>query len=489
MAITAAAANVFRRKQMHSSKRICSLVLLVCGASTAMVALPAPTRWESAAGGNGHFYEAVRVGSAVSWDSARAAARARGPGWDLATITSSEENAFVKSLFATRPEFVREFRRCPDPDICWYRIGPWIGGFNVTDLRQFQWVSGEPVSFTDWGVKTIGPQGQQVAYLSRYFSSTFGWSTPNAGLYPIAYVAELTRDWASLVLKQSTVAGCKTVTGTVVISQPAPPEGLVVNLSTTLHAARSPPTLTILPGENSGTFTIRTTPVPASETGTVRATLRGTTLSQLLTVRPIGMQYLTLSAAKVVGGNSLTGKATLECKATAAPIIVELTSSHPAVASPVAVSIVVPQGMQFETFDIATRAVLDQRSVTITGKANGIRKSKTLKVTAPAVASPTSVKFGDVIVGSTSPARNVTLYNRGAVSFSITGIGLTGSEPQYFAQRSACPAQLAAGASCTIGVTYSPRVLGTRGATLRIATTATSASLSVWVSGTGVAAP
>ena len=261
--------------------------------------------------------------------------------------------------------------------------------------------------------------------------------------------------------------------------------------ATTLHAARSPATLTILPGENSGTFTIRTTPVPASETGTVSATLRGTRLSQQLTVRPMGMQYLTLSAATVVGGNSLTGKATLECKATAGPIIVELTSSHPAVASPVAVSIVVPQGMQSETFDIATRAVLDQSSVAINGrvKANGIRKSKTLKVTPRALANPTSVKFGDVIVGARSPVRNVTLYNKGAVSFSITGIGLTGSNAQYFGKRSACPVQLAAGASCTIGVTYSPRVLGTRGATLSIATTARSTPLSVWVSGTGVDAP
>ena len=158
MAMAAAAATVFRRQQMHSSKRTCSLVLLVCGASIATVALPAPTRWEPAAGGNGHIYEAVGVASAVSWDSARAAARARGPGWDLATITSAEENAFVKTLFATKPGFVREFTRCPDPDICWYRIGPWIGGFNVTDLRQFQWVTGEPVSFTAWGVRTIGGQ-------------------------------------------------------------------------------------------------------------------------------------------------------------------------------------------------------------------------------------------------------------------------------------------------------------------------------------------
>jgi len=471
---------------------ICWLAFVVCGISIAAAARAAPVRWEPAAGGNGHLYEAVRavgVGTPVSWDYARAEARARGPGWDLATITSAEENAFVKGLFATRPELIREFTRCPDPDICWYRIGPWIGGFNVTDLRQFQWVTGEPVSFTDWGVKTIGPQAQQVAYAGRYFNSTFGWSTPS--LYPIAYVAELTKDWASLVLKQPTVAGCKTVTGTVAISQPAPPQGLVVNLSDTLIAASSPATLTILPGETSGTFTIRTTPVPASETGTVSATVGGTRLSQQLTVRPMGMLYLTLSAATVVGGKSLTGKATLECNATAGPITVELTSSHPAVASPVAASIVVPQGMQSETFDIATSAVLDQSSVAITGrvKANGIRKSKTLEVTPPALASPTSVKFGDVIVGATSPVRNVTLYNKGAVSFSITGVVLTGSNAQYFGKRSACPVQLAAGASCTIGVTYSSRVLGPRGATLSIATTARSTPLSVWVSGTGVDAP
>jgi len=477
------------------TKRICCPALVACGASVAAVAWAAPIRWERAAGGNGHLYEAVAVETAISWENARAAARARGPGWDLATITSANENAFVKSLFEANPAFLRIRARCAE-DYCLLRIGPWIGGFNVTDSRQFQWVTGEPVSFTNWAPQSrILFGGQEIAYVDSnpWDETNFAWNTIGYWYYlPMGYVAERTTEWGSLVLKQSTVAGCKNVTATVVISNPAPAEGLVVNISDTLASASSPATLQIPAGAKSGSFTIRTTPptpVDASETGAVRATLGSTSVSQQLTVRPMGIQYLTLSAPTVVGGNKVIGKATLECKAGPGPITVALTSSHPDVASPVAASIVVPQGMQSETFDITTQAVLDQRSVSITGRANGIRKSKTLKVTPPALASPTSVKFGDVIVGATSPTRSVTLYNRGAVSFSITGIGLTGSDPQYFAHRSACSAQLAAGASCTIGVTYSPRVLGTRGATLRIATTATSTPLSVWVSGTGVAAP
>ena len=203
----------------------------------------------------------------------------------------------------------------------------------------------------------------------------------------------------------------------------------------------------------------------------------------------MGMLFLTLSAPTVVGGNKVIGKATLECKTAADPITVDLESSNPAVASSVAPSIVVPQGMQSETFDITTRVVLNQSLASITGTANGIKKSKTLKVTPSASASPTSLKFGDVVVGTTSPVRNVTLYNKGAVSFSITGISLKGSNAQNFAQASSCPAHLAAGASCTIRVTHSPGVLGTKAATLSIATTATSTPLTVWVSGTGVAGP
>jgi hypothetical protein len=363
--------------------------------ATAPPVLPAPTAWEPSAGGNGHLYQVIRVGTPHTWDSARAAARALGPGWDLATVSSAAENAFVKSLFEANPAFVRAFTRCGDPDICWYWIGPWIGGFNVTAPDTFQWVTGEPVSFTDL-VRRLGLVGEQIAYVARYFPTPrdFRWATPGSAVsvLPIAYVAEYPQapELLSLTLTQATVAGCKAVTGTVTVLHPAPPAGLVVKLSETLVSASSPATLSIAAGATNGTFMIATTPVTAHETGTVRATLGSTTRTRQLTVRPIGLVSLTFSTPTVVGGNKAIGTATLECKAAPGPITVDLGSSRPAVAYPVAPSISVPQGIKSAAFDVATNAVVSRTTATITGTANGIAKSNVLTITPPAVISPTT---------------------------------------------------------------------------------------------------
>lgn len=70
-----------------------ALLSLLGAASTAGAA---PVLWDTAAGGNGHYYEWVQT--AVTWDQALAAAAAAShnghPGY-LATITSAEEQAFI----------------------------------------------------------------------------------------------------------------------------------------------------------------------------------------------------------------------------------------------------------------------------------------------------------------------------------------------------------------------------------------------------------
>ncbi len=276
---------------MNVSKRFHSLVLLACGKAIVAVASAAPVQWEHAAGGNGHLYEVIRVGRQLHWDEARQAAKALGPGWDLATITTAEESTFVKSLFGSDPRFFNLFPVGPVP-----RNGPWIGGFNIVDRNTFQWVTGEPVSFTDWG-PFFFYSGRPISYAD--FAPPFGdgsgiaWSTPRFAFdfnSPIAYVAESsTPGPGGLVLTRSAVPGCHSVTGTVTISQPAPLQGLVVNLSDTLNSARSPATLTIPAGATSAAFTIKTSPVASSETGSVRATFGTTTLNQPLTVRPMGL--------------------------------------------------------------------------------------------------------------------------------------------------------------------------------------------------------
>ena len=289
-----------------------------------------------------------------------------------------------------------------------------------------------------------------------------------------------------LTLGHVVIAGCKTVTGRVTLSEPAPAGGRVVTISDTLGAAFPPASVTIAEGAISKTFTIWTTSVEVAQAGIVSATLGGTTLSRDLQIRPMGVKSVTLSPTTVVGGLPATGRAVLECKAGPGPVTVELSSGNAAVAYPVAVNGVVPQGLTTLTFDVATNPVLAKRSVAITATANGTAKSRTLAVDVAAAVTAKALRFGDVPVGTTSAMLSTTLRNRGAVSFAIDSITLTGTNAKYYSKASNCPAVLAAGASCSIGVTFAPVVTGRKSAKLSIATSATSTPLSVSLSGTGI---
>jgi hypothetical protein len=203
-------------------------------------------------------------------------------------------------------------------------------------------------------------------------------------------------------------------------------------------------------------------------------------------VRRIGLSALTLTPTSVVGSQPATGKATLECNAGPGPITLDLSSNNAGVAYPVAASIVVPQGVKTANFDLTTNAVQAKSYATIAGTANGVTKSKKLTVNVAASVSTTRLGFGNVTVGTTSAPLNATLTNRGAVPVSVTGIGVTGTGASWFAQANNCSGSLEAGASCTIAVTFSPTLTGSKSAKLNIATSATSVPLSVSLSGTGI---
>jgi hypothetical protein len=113
----------------------------------------------------------------------------------------------------------------------------------------------------------------------------------------------------------------------------------------------------------------------------VSATLGSKTLSQSLTLRPVGMYSLSVVPSPVVGGLVATGTAKLECKAGPGPITVTLGSSN-AVAS-VPPSIVIPAGLQSGGFQVATTPVAVSTKAIISGTANGITKSRTLTVSPP----------------------------------------------------------------------------------------------------------
>jgi hypothetical protein len=101
--------------------------------------------------------------------------------------------------------------------------------------------------------------------------------------------------------------------------------------------------------------------------------------------------------------------------------------------------------------------------------------------------SPTSLTFASQAVGATSAAQAITLNNTGNAALSITSIGLSGANPGDFAQSNSCGASVAAGANCTISVTFMPTANGTRSAAVTLTDNATGSPQSVSLTGTGTA--
>ncbi|MGC1476843.1 MAG: choice-of-anchor D domain-containing protein, partial [Terriglobales bacterium] len=105
---------------------------------------------------------------------------------------------------------------------------------------------------------------------------------------------------------------------------------------------------------------------------------------------------------------------------------------------------------------------------------------------------PASLTFASTAEGSSSAAQNITLTNNGSAKLTIssTGITFTGTDPGDYSETNNCPispATLAAGFSCNIAITFSPKGTGARPANLTVADSATSSPQSATLTGTGVA--
>lgn len=132
-------------------------------------------------------------------------------------------------------------------------------------------------------------------------------------------------------------------------------------------------------------------------------------------------------------------------------------------------------------------------SLTVTDNAAGSPHTVSLSGTATAAAatvslSRVSLAFGNRSVGTTSTAQAVFLTNSGNTPLSITGLGFAGANAGDFALANGCGSTVAAGANCTIGVTFTPAASGLRAATLNIVDIAGGGSQIVSLSGTGTSA-
>ena len=106
---------------------------------------------------------------------------------------------------------------------------------------------------------------------------------------------------------------------------------------------------------------------------------------------------------------------------------------------------------------------------------------------APATSfSPAVLSFPSQLISTTSLPLTLTLSNAGTVSMSITSFTLAGTNASDFAISSnSCGSSLAAGAKCTINVTFKPAALGSRSAALLVADNACMSPQTIALSGKG----
>jgi hypothetical protein len=190
---------------------------------------------------------------------------------------------------------------------------------------------------------------------------------------------------SGVALNATNIATGGSAQGTVGLTAAASPGGASVSLSSSNPAVATVQTaVTIQAGSSSATFAVTAV---GTGTATITASLNGSSSqSGPLTVAAtsVALSSISLSTSTVVGGDTVTGTATLTAAAPTGGAVVSLSSDDPV---NVPTSVTVPAGSASATFAISTRVVGGTMSVTIIGSCGGASASAVLSVTRPTAAT------------------------------------------------------------------------------------------------------
>jgi hypothetical protein len=169
--------------------RTITLVTAVVLAVFPISAHSAPIQWDVSSGGNGNFYDFVLVQDLITWSDANSVVEALAGDWYLATIASASESAFVESLLDSS-----QFTDCVSGTLAGTICnGLWIGATSsAIGANDWQWVTGESFSFTDWGPFEPFRNGDRIRLDWFLSQSVFAWNDARNTLNPArGYVLEL----------------------------------------------------------------------------------------------------------------------------------------------------------------------------------------------------------------------------------------------------------------------------------------------------------
>src|SRR5580700_7329470 len=131
-------------------------------------------------------------------------------------------------------------------------------------------------------------------------------------------------------------------------------------------------------------------------------------------------------------------------------------------------------------------------TVTATSAADNTKSASatvTVNVAAAGILTlnPTSINFGSVTVGVTSPVLTTSLTNTGNASLTITNDSISAGDFNWGGKGTCNYGTLAPGASCTYSAKFTPTATGTRTATITIYSTASDSTVTLPLSGVGTA--
>jgi trimeric autotransporter adhesin len=265
----------------------------------------------------------------------------------------------------------------------------------------------------------------------------------------------------------TTLAAAATCTVSVEF-KPAAAGALTASLSIADNATGSPQAVAL-----TGTGTAPAVTLTPNSLSFAATTVGSTTAAQVVTIKNSGTATLNLTSETITGTNSTSFiKSATTCGTTlaAAGTCTVSVEFKPAAAGPLTASL-----------SIADNATGSPQAVTLTG--TGVAAAPVVSLT------PASIAFPASIVGTTSTAQLVTLKNTGTAALTISSIALGGTNPTSFVEIGTCATSLAAGASCSLYVSFKPASAAALSATLSITDNAIGSPHHVTLTGTGTAAP
>lgn len=274
----------------------------------------------------------------------------------------------------------------------------------------------------------------------------------------------------------------------------------LVNSTVYNNTAASGGGLNVSAGSSSGVSSIQFSTISGNIAGTrssnidaytigTQVRLIGSVLSNPLGAAARNCQASVLSASYSVIGNA-SGNDT-SCGAAATNQLRLATTSAIALASfDTNTSTFVPANnsdlVNYAPDALSTGITTDQTGAT----RSGAFTAGSVQVAMPSVsASPSSAAFGTVTTGSTSSATTFAISNSGSdtLTFGAGAANLSGTHASDFsiATDTCSSASIPIGATCVIGVTFTPGANGARSASLVLTDNATDSPQSISLTGTG----